>query len=90
MAANTLWPRTTIATAAVQNLLGGDRLMAVSRTPQIYADAAYLVLTAQATEMTGKSLLVEDVLAEAGITDLAKYAAVPGTPDSALFPDIFL
>ncbi|MDN5559364.1 MAG: NAD(P)-dependent oxidoreductase [Ruaniaceae bacterium] len=90
VAANTLWPRTTIATAAVQNLLGGDRLMAVSRTPQIYADAAYLVLTAQATEMTGKSLLVEDVLAEAGITDLAKYAAVPGTPDSALFPDIFL
>ena len=46
IAANTLWPRTTIATAAVQNLLGGDRVMAASRTPEIYADAAYLVLTA--------------------------------------------
>lgn len=90
VAANTLWPRTTIATAAVQNLLGGDRLMAVSRTPQIYADAAHLVLTTAAAELTGRSLLVEDVLAEAGITDLARYAAVPGTPDAALFPDIFL
>lgn len=90
VAANTLWPRTTIATAAVQNLLGGDRLVAVSRTPEIYADAAYLMLTAHAKGMTGRSLLVEDVLAEAGITDLARYAAVPGTPDAALFPDIFL
>ena len=90
VAANTLWPRTTIATAAVQNLLGGDRLVAVSRTPEIYADAAYLVLTTAAAELTGRSLLVEDVLAEAGITDLAGYAAVPGTPDHALYPDIFL
>ncbi len=90
VAANTLWPRTTIATAAVQNLLGGDRLMAASRTPEIYADAAYLVLTTPSRELTGRSLLVEDVLAEAGVTDLSRYAAVPGTPDEALFPDVFL
>jgi citronellol/citronellal dehydrogenase len=90
VAANTLWPRTTIATAAVQNLLGGDRLMAASRTPEIYADAAYLVLTTPSRELTGQSLLVEDVLAEAGVTDLSRYAAVPGTPDEALFPDVFL
>ena len=90
VAANTLWPRTTIATAAVQNLLGGDRLMAASRTPEIYADAAHLVLTTPSRERTGQSLLVEDVLAEVGITDLSRYAAVPGTPDSELFPDIFL
>ncbi|MCC2593547.1 NAD(P)-dependent oxidoreductase [Tessaracoccus sp. OS52] len=90
IAANTLWPRTTIATAAVQNLLGGDRLMAASRTPQIYADAAYEVIIRPAREFTGNTLIVEDVLAEAGITDLSGYAAVPGTPDDRLFPDIFL
>ncbi|MGB3730700.1 SDR family oxidoreductase [Microbacterium sp.] len=90
IAANTLWPRTTIATAAVQNLLGGDRVMAASRTPEIYADAAYEVLTTPSRERTGQTLVVEDVLADAGITDLSKYAAVPGTPDDRLFPDIFL
>jgi citronellol/citronellal dehydrogenase len=90
IAANTLWPRTTIATAAVQNILGGDRIMAASRTPEIYADAAYAVLTRPAREVTGQTLIVEDVLEAAGVTDFARYAAVPGTPDSALFPDIFL
>jgi len=90
IAANTLWPRTTIATAAVQNLLGGDLVMAASRTPEIYADAAYEVLTAPSRQRSGQMLIVEDVLEAAGVTDFAKYAAVPGTPDSALFPDIFL
>ncbi|MDL5351865.1 NAD(P)-dependent oxidoreductase [Microbacterium sp. zg-YB36] len=90
IAANTLWPATTIATAAVQYALGGDRMMKVSRTPEIYADAAYEVLIRPAAERTGQSLIVEDVLADAGVTDFAKYAAVPGTPDSELFPDIFL
>lgn len=90
IAANTLWPATTIATAAIANLPGGDRLLGASRTPQIYADAAYLVITRPARERTGQSLIVEDVLAEAGITDLAGYAAVPGTPDEQLYPDIFL
>ncbi|MGB4135252.1 MAG: NAD(P)-dependent oxidoreductase [Microbacterium sp.] len=90
IAANTLWPRTTIATAAVQNLLGGDRVMAASRTPAIYADAAYAVLTTPARSLTGRSLIVEDVLEGAGVTDFSGYAAVPGTPDDRLFPDIFL
>lgn len=90
IAANTLWPRTTIATAAVQNLLGGDMVMAASRTPAIYADAAYEVLLKPAREYTGQSLIVEDVLEAAGVTDFAGYAAVPGTPDNRLFPDIFL
>ncbi|MCM3615480.1 NAD(P)-dependent oxidoreductase [Microbacterium enclense] len=90
IAANTLWPRTTIATAAVQNVIGGDRLMAVSRTPEIYADAAYEVLTAPSRERTGQTLIVEDVLEAAGVTDFSGYAAVPGTPDEALYPDIFL
>lgn len=90
IAANTLWPRTTIATAAVMNLLGGEKLMAVSRTPQIYADAAVAVLMHASGELTGQSLIVEDVLEEAGVTDFSGYAAVPGTPDDRLFPDIFL
>ena len=90
IAANTLWPATTIATAAVQFALGGDRMMKVSRTPEIYADAAYEVLIRPATERTGQSLIVEDALRDAGVTDFSGYAAVPGTPDSELFPDIFL
>ena len=90
IAANTLWPATTIATAAVQFALGGDRMMKVSRTPEIYADAAYAVLTKPAREYTGQTLIVEDVLRDAGVTDFTQYAAVPGTPDAELFPDIFL
>lgn len=90
IAANTLWPRTTIATAAVQNLLGGDQVMAASRTPAIYADAAYAVLTRDARDHTGNTYIVEDVLEEEGVTDFSGYAAVPGTPDDRLFPDIFL
>ncbi|WP_404429356.1 NAD(P)-dependent oxidoreductase [Microbacterium lacus] len=90
VAANTLWPRTTIATAAVQFALGGDRMMKVSRTPEIYADAAYEVFLKPAAEYTGQSLIVEDVLEASGITDFSGYAAVPGTPDDQLFPDIFL
>lgn len=90
VAANTLWPQTTIATAAVQFALGGDRMMKVSRTPEVYADAAYEVLCKPAREYTGQTLIVEDVLRGAGITDFSGYAATPGTPDTELFPDIFL
>lgn len=90
IAANTLWPATTIATAAVQFALGGDRMMKASRTPEIYADAAYQVLLQPASTYTGQTLIVEDVLTAAGVTDFSGYAAVPGTPDSDLFPDIFL
>jgi citronellol/citronellal dehydrogenase len=90
IAANTLWPRTTIATAAVQFALGGDMMMKVSRTPEIYADAAYEIVTKPSREYTGQTLIVEDVLEAAGVTDFSGYAAVPGTPDDQLFPDIFL
>ncbi len=90
IAANTLWPRTTIATAAVRFALGGERMMRASRTPELYADAAHLVLCRPGREYTGRSLIVEDVLAEAGIGDLSGYAAVPGTPEADLQPDIFL
>lgn len=90
IAANTLWPETTIATAAVQFALGGDRMMKVSRTPEVYADAAYEVLISPAHERTGQTLIVEQVLRDAGVTDFSGYAATPGTPDSELYPDIFL
>jgi citronellol/citronellal dehydrogenase len=78
IASNALWPRTLIATAAVQNLLGGDAAMARSRRPELYADAAYEVLTRPSRECTGNAFLCEDVLAEAGVTDFSPYAYVDG------------
>ncbi len=78
IAANALWPVTTIATAAVQNLLGGDYLTARSRKPEILADAAAWILSQPAEECTGNLFLDEEVLARAGITDLEKYAVNPG------------
>jgi citronellol/citronellal dehydrogenase len=89
IAANCLWPRTIIATAAVQNLLGGDAAVAVSRRPEIMADAAYEVLTRPARECTGNTLIDDEVLAEAGITDLSGYRYGAGD-DADLQPDIFL
>jgi citronellol/citronellal dehydrogenase len=74
IAFNSLWPRTLIATAAVQNLLGGDEAMKRSRKPEIYADAAYAVLTRPSREYTGNLALCEDVLAETGVTDFSAYS----------------
>ena len=74
VASNALWPRTLVATAAVQNLLGGEEAMRRARTPAVYADAAYHVLTRPARTCTGQALLCEDVLVEAGVTDLSRYA----------------
>ena len=87
IAANTLWPRTTIATAAVRNLLGGDALINMSRTPEIVADAAYYILQRPSSECTGNSFIDEQVLEQEGITDLDKYAVVPGMK---LYTDLFL
>jgi citronellol/citronellal dehydrogenase len=78
IASNALWPKTLIATAAVQNLLGGDTAMQRSRKPELYADAAYAVITKPSREYTGRTLLCEDVLLEEGVTDLDQYSYVPG------------
>ena len=78
IAANTLWPKTTIATAAVQNLLGGQMLMNMSRTPEIMADAAYYILSKASTQCTGNTFIDEEVLAAEGIVDLGKYSVIPG------------
>ncbi|OCB12237.1 NAD(P)-dependent oxidoreductase [Mycolicibacterium porcinum] len=79
IASNTLWPRTLVATAAVQNLLGGDEAMGRARKPDVYADAAYAIFNKPAREYTGQSLLCEDVLLDNGVTDLSVYDCVPGS-----------
>ncbi len=87
IASNALWPKTTIATAAVKNLLGGDALINMSRHPQIIADAAYYILSKSSLECTGNTFIDEEVLALEGITDLSGYAVVPG---GKLYSDLFL
>src|SRR5215217_1777923 len=85
--ANCLWPRTIIATAAVQNLLGGDEVMARSRLPDIVADAAYEILSRDPRSCTGNVFIDDEVLAEAGVADLDRYS---GTPRAQLALDIFV
>ncbi len=87
IAVNSLWPRTTIATAAVQNILGGEELMRQSRKPEIVADAAYFILGKNSRETTGNFFIDDNVLAAEGITDLSGYAVDPA---AGLMQDIFL
>jgi citronellol/citronellal dehydrogenase len=86
IAVNALWPRTTIATAAV-NMLGGDELTMHSRKPDIMADAAYVILNRPSKEFTGFFCVDDSVLEDEGITDLSAYAVNPGLP---LAPDFFV
>jgi len=87
VASNALWPRTTIDTAAVRNLLGGEALAKMSRTPDILADAAYYILSKPSAECTGNTFIDEEVFAKEGITDLSRYSVVPG---GQLYQDLFL
>jgi citronellol/citronellal dehydrogenase len=87
IAVNALWPRTPIATAAVQNLLGGDAAIRGSRKPEIMGDAAHAILTQDSRTCTGHFFIDDEVLADAGVTDLEQYAVVPGAP---LLQDFFL
>ncbi len=87
IAVNALWPRTVIATAAVQNLLGGDETVKRSRKPEIMADAAHAILVRKSREATGNFYVDEDVLREEGVTDFSDYAMTPGVEP---FPDYFL
>ncbi|WP_166828225.1 SDR family oxidoreductase [Brevibacterium limosum] len=82
VAANSLWPRTTIATAAVNNLLGGEQLMARSRKPEIMAEAAWAILTSDPREVTGSFFIDDEVLQARGVTDLSVYAYDPSRPGS--------
>jgi citronellol/citronellal dehydrogenase len=87
IAGNALWPRTYIATAAVQNLLGGDEVMTQARTPEIMGDAARIVLERDPRKATGNAYLDDEVLASEGITDFDRYRA--GT-DGDLALDLFV
>ena len=87
IASNALWPRTTIDTAAVRNLLGGETLAKMSRTPDIIADAVYYILSKPAAKCSGNTFTDEEVLALEGITDLGKYSVVPG---AELYRDLFV
>jgi citronellol/citronellal dehydrogenase len=86
IAVNALWPRTVIATAAL-NLLGGDALARHGRTPEVVADAAVAILRRDARACTGNFFVDEDVLREEGVTDFSRYAVAPG---EALAPDLFV
>src|SRR5262249_23291939 len=85
IAVNTLWPRTTIATAAIKNLLGGDRVMAMSRKPDIMADAAYLIFQKPAKSFTGNFLIDDSFLAGERITHLQQNRAHPKEPLAPTF-----
>ncbi len=87
IASNALWPATTIGTAAVKNLLGGEMLVQRSRKPEIIADAVSYILKQPAVSYTGQTLIDEEVLKEAGVTDFEPYAIVAGAP---LQKDLFL
>ena len=87
IAFNSLWPRTTIATAAVNNLLGGNELMKRSRKPEIMADAAHWILTQPSRNCSGNFFIDDDVLTAAGVKDLSVYAVTPG---AELAPDFFV
>lgn len=86
IAVNCLWPRTAIATAAIE-MLGGEQMMNQSRKPEIMADAAYFILSQNSRECTGNFFLDDEILAQNGITDLDHYAHVPG---AKLIHDFFI
>jgi citronellol/citronellal dehydrogenase len=87
IAVNALWPRTAIATAAVQNLLGGDAMMRRSRKPEIMADAAYAIFSMPSRQFTGNFLIDDNFLAEFGITDFERYRV---DPKQQLLQDFFV
>jgi citronellol/citronellal dehydrogenase len=87
IAVNALWPRTTIGTAAVRNLLGGDTTIRMSRKPEILADAAYLIFHKPAKHFTGNFLIDDTFLAGEGVSDFDQYRIDPSQP---LAPDFFV
>lgn len=87
IAVNALWPRTTIATAAVANIVGGEGMMRASRKPEIMADAAYAMLTRPSREFTGNFCIDDTILADEGVTDFEQYRV---DPTIALQPDFFV
>jgi citronellol/citronellal dehydrogenase len=87
VAVNSLWPKTVIATAAIENLLGGPGALSSCRLPSIVADAAHAILTRPSRASTGQFFIDEDVLRDAGVTDFSRYAVDPTVSPA---PDIFV
>ena len=87
VAANALWPQTAIATAAVRNLMGGDKAIQACRWPSIMADAAFAIVSRDSHTCTGNFFIDEEVLREEGVTDFDPYAVNPDVP---LMPDLFV
>ena len=87
IAVNALWPRTTIATSAIKNLLGGDAIMRASRTPEILADAAAAIFKKPSRAFTGNFLIDDTFLAGEGVTDFERYRV---DPSATLAPDFFV
>ena len=90
VAFNALWPRTAINTAAVQNHLGGQESIAAARQPEIMADAAYHILCQDARTCSGNFFIDDEVMREAGVTDLRQYQVDPSMDEKTLLPDFFL
>jgi citronellol/citronellal dehydrogenase len=80
IAVNALWPRTTIATAAIQNLLGGEEIVRRSRRPEILAEAAYRIFAKPARSFSGQFLIDDTLLAAEGVSDFEPYRVDPGQP----------
>lgn len=87
---NALWPRTTIATAAVKNVLGGEAMMDKSRSPEIMGDAAHAIVASDGKRNTGNFWVDDVVLAGIGVTDLSKYRVNPNVAEHELVPDFFV
>ena len=90
IAVNALWPRTAVATAAVQNVLGGDDMIRKSRKDTIMSDTAYVILTSDSRQTTGNFFIDEDILRTTGVTDFTRYKIDPSVKDEDLILDFFL
>ena len=90
IAFNALWPRTAIATAAVGNIIGGDPIIQRSRTVEIMADAAHVILTRNSREFSGKFCVDQEVLEAEGASDFSKYRFNPELAEKDLMPDFFI
>lgn len=90
VAFNSLWPRTLIATAAVQNVVGGEVAMKGARAPEIVADAARAIFDRPAAECTGNFFIDEEVLGAEGVTDFSRYLYADGTSEADLIPDLYV
>jgi citronellol/citronellal dehydrogenase len=90
IACNALWPRTLIATAAVQNVVGGEAAMNGARKPEIMADAAHAIFSRPAREFSGRFLIDEQVLAESGVTDFGVYRFSEKASEDQLIPDLYV